>query len=167
MENKYELNIPHKGKMLLIEGIIDINFDDNEILTFSNIKKDNIFYDNCQNPDNEGIDSYIFTEYAAQTSAAYNGALNNSNDSNRVGFILNIKKVNCYINKVKSDNKVYIFVKETLKDSNIAYYDGEIIISNDNINSLEEYKKIVNDNNKVMDCSIMVMESSSEKLING
>ena len=167
MESKYILNVPHKGKMLLIEGIIDINFDENEILTFSNIKEDNIFYDHCENSDDEGIESYIFTEYVAQTSAAYNGALNNSNDSNRVGFILNIKKVNCYINRVKSDSRVYIFVKEVLKDSNIAYYDGEIIISNDDINSLEEYKKIVNYKNKVMDCSIMVMESSSENLING
>ena len=164
MESKYILNVPHKGKMLLIEGIIDINFDDKEILSFANINKDNIFYD-ISEP--EGIDSYIFTEYVAQTSAAYNGALNNSNDSNRVGFILNIKKVNCYINRVKSDSRVYIFVKEVLKDSSIAYYDGEVIISNDDINSLEEYKKIVNYKNKVMDCSIMVMESSSENLING
>ncbi|WP_245580650.1 hypothetical protein [Brachyspira alvinipulli] len=90
MKNKYNLNIPHKGKMLLIDGIIDINFDDNEILTFSDIKKDNIFYDNSEI---EGIDSYIFTEYAAQTSAAYNGALSNNTNDKRVGFILNIKKL--------------------------------------------------------------------------
>lgn len=157
MESKYKLNIPHSGKMALINGIIDINFDDKEILAFSDIKKDNVFY-------NDGIDSYIFTEYAAQASAAYNGALPNNNDDKRIGFILNIKKVNCYIDKVKSDNRVYIFVKETFNDNKIAYYDGEVIICNDNINSLEEYKK--NDYNRVMDCSIMVMESSADNFIN-
>lgn len=162
MKDKYKLNIPHKGRMLLIEGIIDINFDDNEILSFSNINKDNIFYD-------DGVDSYIFTEYAAQTSAAYNGALSDSTDDKRIGFILNIKKVNCYIDKVKSNNMVYVFVKETLKDGNIAYYDGEVIIYNDNISNLEEYKKIIESNDavKVMDCSIMVMESSADNFING
>ncbi|AUJ48543.1 3-hydroxyacyl-ACP dehydratase [Brachyspira hyodysenteriae] len=159
MENKYKLNIPHKGKMLLIEGISDINFDNKEILSFANIDKDNIFY---YVSDNEGIDSYIFTEYAAQTAAAYNGALSNNSDDKRIGFILNIKKVNCYINKIKSDNRVYIFVKETFNDKKIAYYDGEAIVYNDDINTLDEYKKIINDDNKIMDCSIMVMESSAD-----
>lgn len=167
MENKYKLNIPHKGKMLLIDDIIDINFDDNEILTFSEIKKDNIFYESLEN--NQGIDSYIFTEYVAQTAAAYNGALSNNNDAKRVGFILNIKKANCYIDRVESDNRVYIFVKETLKDNNIAYYDGEVFIYNDDIKNLEEYKNIISSNNaeKVMNCSIMVMESSADNFING
>lgn len=161
MENKYKLNIPHKGRMFLIDGIIDINFDDNEILTFSQIKKDNIFYDN-----NEGIDSYIFTEYAAQTAAAYNGALENSVDDKRIGFLLNIKKADCYIDKVKAGNIVYIFVKETLKDGSIAYYDGNVIICNDDIKSIEEYKNIISSDNikKVMDCSVMVMESSTKNL---
>lgn len=163
MENKYKLNIPHKGKMLLIDGISDINFDDKEILAFSDIKKDNIFYDIS---DHEGIDSYIFTEYAAQTAAAYNGALSNNDDDKRIGFILNIKKVNCYIDKVKYHNRVYIFVKEIFKDESIAYYDGEVIIYNGDINSLNEYKNIVN--GKIMDCSIMVMESSADNFnING
>lgn len=164
MKNKYNLNIPHKGKMLLIDGIIDINFDNNEILAFSDIKKDNIFYDNSEI---EGIDSYIFTEYAAQTSAAYNGALSNNTDDKRIGFILNIKKADCYINKVKSNNRVYIFVKEILKDNNIAYYDGEVIIYNNEINNLEEYKTISNKAEKVMNCSIMVMESSADNFVNG
>ena len=161
MENKYKLNIPHKGRMLLIDGIVDINF--NEILTFSNIKKDNVFYDNSEN---DGIDSYIFTEYVAQTAAAYNGALENSADDKRIGFLLNIKKADCYIDKVKAGNKVYIFVKETLKDGNIAYYDGNVIIYNDDIKSIEEYKNIISSDNikKVMDCSIMVMESSTKNL---
>ena len=159
MENKYKLNIPHKGRMLLIDGIIDINF--NEILTFSHIKKDNVFYDN-----NEGIDSYIFTEYVAQTAAAYNGALENSVDDKRIGFLLNIKKADCYIDKVKAGNIVYIFVKETLKDGSIAYYDGNVIICNDDIKSIEEYKNIISSDNikKVMDCSVMVMESSTKNL---
>ena len=95
MKDKYKLNIPHKGRMLLIEGIIDINFDDNEILSFSNINKDNIFYD-------DGVDSYIFTEYAAQTSAAYNGALSDSTDDKRIGFILNIKKAEKLIKLCKN-----------------------------------------------------------------
>ena len=136
MENKYKLNIPHKGRMLLIDGIVDINF--NEILTFSNIKKDNVFYDNSEN---DGIDSYIFTEYAAQTAAAYNGALENSADDKRIGFLLNIKKADCYIDKVKAGNIVYIFVKETLKDGNIAYYDGNVIIYNDTIKLNSVFKE--------------------------
>ena len=96
-------------------------------------------------------------------------ALSDSTDDKRIGFILNIKKVNCYIDKVKSNNMVYVFVKETLKDGNIAYYDGEVIIYNDNISNLEEYKKIIESNDavKVMDCSIMVMESSADNFING
>ncbi|OEJ13607.1 3-hydroxyacyl-ACP dehydratase [Brachyspira hampsonii] len=159
MKNKYKLNIPHKGKMLLIDGIADINFDDKEILSFSDIKNNNIFYD-ISEP--EGIDSYIFTEYAAQTAAAYNGALSDNDDNKRIGFILNIKKADCYMQKIKSDNRVYIFVKETFNDKKIAYYDAEAILYNDDINTLDEYKKIANDENKIMDCSIMVMESSAD-----
>lgn len=161
MENRYKLNIPHKRKMLLIDGIIDIDCNNNEIISFSNITNENIFYD-------DGIDSYIFIEYVAQTAAAYNGSLINNYDyNNKVGFILNIKKVNCYIYNIKLNNKVYIFVKETLKDKNIAYYDGQVILYNGNINSLDEYEIIVNNENIIMDCSIMVMESSAENFING
>ena len=81
-------------------------------------------------------------------------------------FLLNIKKADCYIDKVKAGNKVYIFVKETLKDGNIAYYDGNVIIYNDDIKSIEEYKNIISSDNikKVMDCSVMVMESSTKNL---
>ncbi|ELV04670.1 (3R)-hydroxymyristoyl-ACP dehydratase, partial [Brachyspira hampsonii 30599] len=68
----------------------------------------------------------------------------------------------CYIKKIKSDNRVYIFVKETFNDKKIAYYDAEAVLYNDDINTLDEYKKIVNDGNKIMDCSIMVMESSAD-----
>ncbi|WP_245580651.1 hypothetical protein [Brachyspira alvinipulli] len=54
-----------------------------------------------------------------------------------------------------------------MKDNNIAYYDGEVIIYNDDINNLEEYKTVSNKAEKVMNCSIMVMESSADNLMNG
>lgn len=143
---KYELKIPHKGKMLLIEKIENIDFENKTIITFATINKENIFYEK------DGIPSYIFTEYVAQSCATYNSFYkennlenNRENTNEKIGFILNIKSVNCYKDKVKAGETVFIKAKETLRDSNIAYYDGEVFYSNDY---------------KIMDCSIMVMENN-------
>lgn len=154
---KYELKIPHKGKMLLIDGIENIDFENKTIITFAEIKKDNIFLENDEIP------SYIFIEYAAQSSAAYNShSQNNShNSNNKIGFILNIKSANCYKDKIKVGETVYIKVKETLRDSNIAYYDGEVYYSNKD--NLDKDNLKYNLKDKIMDCSIMVMESSITK----
>lgn len=136
---KYELKIPHKGKMLLIDKIENIDFENKTIIVSATINKENIFYEA------NGIESYIFVEYAAQSCAAYNSFCQNNhkNHNEKIGFILNIKSVNCYKDKVKSGEIIFIKAKETLRDSNIAYYDGEVFYSNDD---------------KIIDCSIMVME---------
>ena len=139
---KYQLKIPHKGKMLLIDKIENIDFENKTIITFASINKENIFYET------DGIPSYIFVEYVAQSCAAYNSYIQsqnkNNNDKEKIGFILNIKSANCYKYKVKAGETIYIKAKETLRDSNIAYYDGEVFYNNQN-------------NDKIMDCSIMVM----------
>lgn len=139
---KYQLKIPHKGKMLLIDKIENIDFENKTIITFASINKENIFYET------DGIPSYIFVEYVAQSCAAYNSYIQNqnknNNDKEKIGFILNIKSANSYKDKVKAGEKIYIKAKETLRDSNIAYYDGEVFYNNQN-------------NDKIMDCSIMVM----------
>ena len=137
---KYKLKIPHKGKMLLIDEIENIDFENKTITAFATINEDNIFYET------DGIPSYIFIEYVAQTCAAYNSYNQNNNEKEKIGFILNIKSANCYKDKVKSGETIYIKTKEILRDSNIAYYDGEVFYNNRN-------------NDKIMDCSIMVMES--------
>lgn len=140
---KYELKIPHKGKMLLIDKIENIDFENKTIIVSATINEENIFYEA------NGIESYIFVEYVAQSCAAYNSFCQNNHENNqenqneRIGFILNIKSVNCYKDKVKSGEIIFIKAKETLRDSNIAYYDGEVFYQNDD---------------KIMDCSIMVME---------
>ncbi len=138
---KYELKIPHKGKMLLIDKIEDIDFENKTIITFATINKENIFYET------DGIPSYIFTEYVAQSCAAYNSYCKENQENNenqKIGFILNIKSVNCYKDKVKAGETIFIKAKEILRDANISYYDGEVFYLN---------------NDKIMDCSIMVMES--------
>lgn len=138
---KYELKIPHKGKMLLIDKIENIDFENKTIITFATINKENIFYET------DGIPSYIFTEYVAQSCAAYNFYCKENQENNenqKIGFILNIKSVNCYKDKVKAGETIFIKAKETLRDANISYYDGEVFYSN---------------NDKIIDCSIMVMES--------
>lgn len=144
---KYELKIPHKNKMLLIDGIENIDFENKTITAFATINKENIFYET------DGIPSYIFVEYVAQSCAAYNSYnqdknqnKNQNNDKEKIGFILNIKNANCYKDKIKAGETIYIKAKETLRDSNIAYYDGEVFYNNQN-------------KDKIMDCSIMVMES--------
>lgn len=141
MKSKYELKIPHKGKMLLIDEIENIDFENKTITAFATINEDNIFYETG------GIPSYIFIEYVAQSCAAYNSynQIQNNNEKEKIGFILNIKSANCYKDKVKSGETIYIKAKETLRDSNIAYYDGEVFYNNQN-------------NDKIIDCSIMVMQ---------
>lgn len=138
---KYELKIPHKNKMLLIDGIENIDFENKTIITFATIKEENIFYET------DGIPSYIFIEYVAQSCAAYNSHIQNGK-TKKIGFILNIKNANCYKEKVKAGETIYIKAKETLRDSNIAYFDGEVYYYN---------------NDKIMDCSIMVMETEKSE----
>ena len=139
---KYELKIPHKNKMLLVDGIENIDFENKTIITFATVKEENIFYET------DGIPSYIFIEYVAQSCAAYNSYNQSENENQKIGFILNIKSANCYKEKVKAGETIYINTKETLRDSNIAYFDGEVYYYN---------------NDKIMDCSIMVMETEKSE----
>ena len=101
---KYELKIPHKNKMLLIDGIENIDFENKTIITLATIKEENIFYET------DGIPSYIFIEYVAQSCAAYNSHIQNGK-TKKIGFILNIKSANCYKEKVKAGEKIYIKAK--------------------------------------------------------
>ncbi|TKZ28964.1 hypothetical protein [Brachyspira catarrhinii] len=111
---KYQLKILHKGKMLLIDEIENIDFENKTIITFATINEENIFYET------NGIPSYILVEYVAQSCAAYNSynqsQNKNNNDKEKIGFILNIKSANCYKDKVKAGEKIYIKAKETLRE---------------------------------------------------
>ena len=67
-DKKYlEKILPHKKPMILIDNIIDYNFSENWLRSFTKIEEDSLFYDKS----NEGVSSLIGIEYMAQTIGCY------------------------------------------------------------------------------------------------
>jgi predicted hotdog family 3-hydroxylacyl-ACP dehydratase len=135
--------IPHKGKMMLLDRVIDYDIE-HSIRAEYNITKNCLFYD----PVLDGVPSWAGFEFIAQTISVLTGIRKREKgEKPTIGFILSIPSMRMEIPVFKNGDSLEIRAKETDCTDMIYTFEGAIFLKN----------------KKVMEGSLMVMEVSDEK----
>ena len=145
MIEKEELQtlIPHKGKMMLLDRVIDYDIE-HSIRAEYNITKSCLFYD----PVLDGVPSWAGFEFLAQTISVLTGIRKREKgEKPTIGFILSIPSMRMEIPVFKNGDSLEIRAKETDCTNMIYTFEGAIFLKD----------------KKVMEGSLMVMEASDEK----
>ena len=145
MIEKEELQtlIPHKGKMMLLDRVIDYDIE-HSIRAEYNITKNCLFYD----PALDGVPSWAGFEFMAQTISVLTGIRKRGKgEKPTIGFILSIPSMRMVIPVFKNGDSLEIRAKETDCTDMIYTFEGAIFLKD----------------KKVIEGSLMVMEVSDEK----
>jgi len=135
--------IPHKGKMMLLDRVIDYDIE-HSIRAEYNITKSCLFYD----PVLDGVPSWAGFEFLAQTISVLTGIRKREKgEKPTIGFILSIPSMRMEIPVFKNGDSLEIRAKETDCTNMIYTFEGAIFLKD----------------KKVMEGSLMVMEASDEK----
>ena len=148
MIEKEELQtlIPHKGKMLLLDRVIEYDIE-HSIRAEYNITKDCLFYDPVLN----GVPAWAGFEFMAQAISALTGIRKRAKgEKPKIGFILSIPLMRMEIPSFKNGSSLEVYVKESDCTDMIYTYEGEAFL----------------ENKKVMEGKLMVMELSDERFKN-
>ena len=136
--------IPHTGKMLLLDRIIDYDIE-HSIRAEYNVTESCIFYD----PALDGVPAWVGFELIAQAISALTGIRKRAKgEKPNFGFILSIPSMRMEVLSFKNGSLVEVRAEETDCTDMIYTFEGEAFI----------------ENRKVMEGKLMVMEASDEKL---
>ena len=136
--------IPHKGKMLLLNKIIDYDIE-HSIRAEYNVTESCIFYD----PALDGVPAWVGFEFMAQAISALTGIRKRAKgEKPKIGFILSVPSMRMEIPFFKNGSLVEVCVNESDCTDMIYTYEGEAFL----------------ENKKVMEGKLMVMEVSDERL---
>jgi len=145
MIEKEELQtiIPHKGKMLLLDRVIEYDIE-HSIRAEYDITKDCIFYD----PVLEGVPSWAGFEFMAQAISALTGIRKRERgEKPNIGFILSIPTMRMEIPLFKNGSSAEVRVKENDCTDLIYTFEGAVFL----------------ESKKVIEGKLMVMEISDER----
>jgi len=138
-----ETILPHKGKMLLLNRIIEYN-NDHSIIAEYDITGNCIFYD----PAIDGVPAWAAFEFMAQAISALSGIRSREKgEKPKLGFILSIPSMRMEIPFFKNGSLVEVRVKETDCTDMIYSFNGAAFL----------------EGRKVMEGSLMCIEVSEEK----
>jgi predicted hotdog family 3-hydroxylacyl-ACP dehydratase len=138
--------IPHKGKMLLLDRVIDYDIE-HSISAEYNITEDCLFYDPVLN----GVPAWAGFEFMAQAISALTGIRKRAKgEKPKMGFILSVPIMRMEVPLFKNGSSVKVHVKEFDCMDMTYTYEGEVFL----------------ENKKVMEGKLMVMELSDERFKN-
>jgi len=135
--------IPHRGKMLLLNRIIEYNTI-NYLHAEYDITKDCIFYD----PAMDGVPSWAGFEFMAQAISTLSGLRGREKgEKPKIGFILSIPYMRMDVPAFRNGSTVEVRVNEIDRTDLIYTFEGEAF----------------QENKKVMEGKLMVMDVSEER----
>jgi len=135
--------IPHTGKMLLLDRIIDYDIE-NSVRAEYNITKNCIFYD----PVLDGVPAWVGFELIAQAISALTGIRKREKgEKPQIGFILSIPFMRMEIPAFKNGSSIEVNIKENDCTDMIFTYEGAAFL----------------EDKKVLEGKMMVMEVSDDK----
>lgn len=118
--------LPHKGKMFLLDHIIQHDTKLRTLESISNITKEHIFYDTAL----DGIPSYVAFELIAQSISALSGITGAElGRPAQPGFILSIVNYAANVPCFKVGTSVHVVLKKIDEMDHIMTYSGEAFSS--------------------------------------
>ncbi len=110
--------LPHNKPMVLIDGILEINFEQNTLVSYVEISEDKIFFDKSIN----GISPLVGIEFMAQTIGCF-GYLKKKQETPQIGFLLGTRVYNNVLEKFENGKKYTIKVHELYTDKDLTSFD--------------------------------------------
>ena len=99
--------LPHKGRMFLLDGAVDVDYERYSIKTQVDVTENSMFYDEALG----GIPTYVTFEYMAQSISAFSGIANSRKGlPPKVGVILSIAGFTTTVPVLKAGTTVTVLV---------------------------------------------------------
>lgn len=123
-----EAILPHKPPMILIDRIIEFDYEQSYLKAEVDILDTKQFY----NFEQKGIPSYIGIEYIAQSIAAFAGIYQTQykKEKTKIGFIIGTREYECFISIFPENSTLSIEVKQLFLDFELACFDCKISSGN-------------------------------------
>ena len=117
--------VPHKGKMFLIERIMDYDTDAWKICSETVVRDSCLFYDKAI----DGIPNYVLFELIAQTISALTGiVIKEKNLPVNMGFILSVSALTFAVPVVKAGQTVQIAAERVGEVDNVYSFAAEVSV---------------------------------------
>lgn len=136
MQYDLEKILPHNRPMILIDKLLDVNFDEKSVLAEVTITEDKIFFDKSIN----GVSHLCAIEYMAQTAGCYAYFKRNGikadiksylDEKPKIGFLLGTRSLKSNIDKFENGKTYKIKVSEIYGDNELVSF--KCLIYNDEI----------------------------------
>ena len=115
--------IPHSGKMMMLDRIINYNLDEKSVEAEYKITDECIFYDDKE----EGVPSWAGFEFIAQAVASLIGIKNREKEiPPKEGYIISVSQVNISLPILKKNSIIKIVSRELNSDHPVYIFSGEI-----------------------------------------
>lgn len=118
--------LPHKGKMVLLDDVIDYDIEKRYLEAVVTIRKDSLFFDKNIN----GVSSLLGIEYMAQAVGCYAYYRNKLNEP-KIGYLLGTRLYNNKLEKFELGKTFKIRVEENFYSNDIASF-GCLIYNDEN-----------------------------------
>ncbi|MGN0006222.1 MAG: hypothetical protein ACI37Z_09685 [Candidatus Gastranaerophilaceae bacterium] len=118
--------LPHGSSMILLDEVIDYDFEKNYLISKVKIHEKMPFFDKKIN----GINPIIGMEFMAQTIGCFSFLKNNITKP-KLGFLLGSRLYNNAIKSFENEKEYYIKVKEIFTDNQICSFDCQIFDNKD------------------------------------
>jgi len=120
--------LPHRGRMCLIDSILEVNEKCARCQTL--ITKNNIFY----NPQIDGIYAWMGLEFMAQTAGIFayfndHSRENITNIEPKIGFLLSVRKFSCSQPHFKANDLLTIIADNEYLQDNLGVFQCSIILN--------------------------------------
>jgi predicted hotdog family 3-hydroxylacyl-ACP dehydratase len=136
--------MPHKGKMLLLDRVLEYNSNTHSLRAEYRITGNCLFYD----PATDGVPAWAGFECMAQAISVLTGIRKRERgEKPTIGFILSVPSMRMEIPLFKNGSTVQVYIEETDCTNMIYSFDTAAFL----------------ENKKVMEGNMMVMEVSDEK----
>lgn len=117
--------VPHKGKMLLLDRVMDYSLEEISISTEIDISKTSMFYDENLG----GVPAWIAFEYMAQSISALSGIYGRTKgEKPKVGFIMSVTSFKSDVPAFKVGDVVTVKVRQTIRMDMAVTFDGTVSV---------------------------------------
>ena len=136
--------IPHRGRMLLLDGVKWYNLEEQSLEAEYHITEECFFYDSVA----AGVPAWVGFEFIAQAVSALTGiGYRERGEPLKLGFILGVSQVQIKHPFFKTGSIIVINVKEMERMDSLSVFNGEIFFEDE----------------KVLEGKLTVMEVDDEK----
>ena len=119
---KVEDVLPHRKPMILLDNILQVDFEKKTLTADFQVKDDNLFFDKKLN----GICCEVALEYMAQAIGCMAGIYDLSQtppQKPKVGFVLGSRRIEHFIDHFEYQKIYQVKIKELFFDENLASFD--------------------------------------------